>query len=300
MLTAHPHLPEFEYILPENIAEASRFLYQNPVEARVFMGGTDILVRLRNGDLIIKYLVDVKKLEGMNDITFDPDAGLRMGSAVNMNRIIESEDIQRHYPLLVEASKSVASYQLRSRATIVGNICNASPAGDTIGACLVLNASLGIHGPDGYRIESLNGFFRGPGETLLNPGDIVTGVIFPLPPHGSVSKYIKLGRNKVGDLAIIGVTVMGYVDETCPSGFRFRIALASVASIPLIASGAEQILAERKINEETIKNASLSAMEACDPIDDVRGGKRYRKLMVRNLTERAIAHVWAKIKDSVD
>ncbi|MCJ7625026.1 MAG: FAD binding domain-containing protein, partial [Anaerolineaceae bacterium] len=160
MLTAHPHLPEFEYILPENIAEASRFLYQNHVEACVFLCGTDILVRLRNGDLKIKYLVDVKKLKGMNDITLDPDTGLRIGSAVSMNRIIESEDIQRHYPVLVEAAKSVASYQLRTRATIVGNICNASPAGDTIGACLVLDASLGIHGLDGNRIEPLNGFFR--------------------------------------------------------------------------------------------------------------------------------------------
>ncbi|MCJ7623163.1 MAG: hypothetical protein MUO76_06645, partial [Anaerolineaceae bacterium] len=129
---------------------------------------------------------------------------------------------------------------------------------------------------------------------------IVTGVIFPPPIQDSASKYIKLGRNKVGDLAIIGVTVMGYADETCPSGFCFRIALASVAPIPLIASGAEQILADNEINEETIRNASLNAMEACDPIDDVRAGKKYRKLMVRNMTERAIAHVWAKLKDSLD
>jgi CO/xanthine dehydrogenase FAD-binding subunit len=135
---------------------------------------------------------------------------------------------------------------------------------------------------------------------VLNPGDIVTGVIFPLPPQGSASKYIKLGRNKVGDLAIIGVTVMGYPDETSPSGYRFKIVLASVAPIPLVASGAEQILAENEINEETIKNASLNAMDASDPIADVRGGKRYRKLMVRNMTERAIAHVWVKLQDSMD
>ena len=136
-LDTHPALPEFEYIRPATLVEASEFLSHHPDEARPFLGGTDVFVRMRDGFITPKFLVDVKNLDGTNDLRFDPQAGLTIGAAVNMNRVIASPDVQAHYPLLAEACRSVASYQLRTRATIVGNICNASPAGDTIGACLV-------------------------------------------------------------------------------------------------------------------------------------------------------------------
>ena len=119
---------------------------QHADEARPFLGGTDVFVRMRDGFLKPRFLVDVKGLEGMSDLHFDPETGLTIGAAVNMNQLIASPDVQVHYPLLAEACRSVASYQLRNRATVVGNICNASPAGDTIGACLVFDGELHIHG----------------------------------------------------------------------------------------------------------------------------------------------------------
>jgi carbon-monoxide dehydrogenase medium subunit len=190
----------------------------------------------------------------------------------------------------------VASYPLRTRATLVGNICNASPAGDTIGACLVLEGSLSIHGVAGVRQEPLRTFFRGPGKTVLKPGDIATAIRFPLPPPAYAAKYIKLGRNAIGDLAIVGVTALGYPDSSAPSGYRFRLALASVAPIPLRSTLAEVILAENPITETILAEAAQAAMEACTPIDDVRSSARYRKLMVRNLTKKALSEVWQKIK----
>ena len=129
---AHPALPEFDYIRPGSLAEASQFLAGHPGEARPFLGGTDVFVRMRDGFLSPKYLVDVKNLDGTKELRFDPKSGLTIGAAVNMNQVAASPDVQAHYPLLVQACNSVASYQLRTRATIVGNICNASPAGDGV------------------------------------------------------------------------------------------------------------------------------------------------------------------------
>src|SRR5512137_2281622 len=228
MITAHPGLPEFDYIKPTTLEEASTFLAQHTGEARAFIGGTDTFVRMRDGAWQDKYLVDVKGLPGMNDLKFDPAWGLIVGAAVNMNRLVASPDVNTHYPVLAEAAHTVASYQLRTRATIAGNICNASPAGDTIGACLVLNAKVHIHGLNGWREEKLETLFVGPGKTTMLPGDILTAICFPPPPSGCAGVYLKLGRNAIGDLAIVGVTALGYPDRTL-SGFRFFLALASVA-----------------------------------------------------------------------
>lgn len=295
MHTPTPGLPEFDYVKPVSLAAASQFLAEHVGEARPFMGGTDVFVRMRDGFWKEKYIVDVKGLDGMNDINFDLTTGLTLGASVNMNRVIASPEVNAHYPVLAEAAHTVASYQLRTRATIVGNICNASPAGDTIGACLVLDGTLHVQGVDGVRKESLSKFFLGPGQTTLKPGDIVTAVRFPLPPKGYAARYLKLGRNAIGDLAIVGVTALGYPDSNVPSGYRFRLALASVAPVPLVPTRAEAILAEKPVTEATIAEAAQAAMDACTPIDDVRGSARYRRLMVRNLTRKAVIEVWERI-----
>jgi carbon-monoxide dehydrogenase medium subunit len=295
-IDAHPGLPEFDYIKPTTLKEASDFLITHAGEARPLMGGTDIFVRMRSGGWNDKYLVDVKGLEGMNDISYDPGNGLSIGAAVNMNRVITYREVQDNYALLMQAASSVASYQLRTRATIVGNICNASPAGDTIGACMLLGGVLHVHGDGGLRQEPIKTFFKGPGETLLRTGDIVTSIHFPVPEEGAIGTYIKLGRNKASDLSIVGVTVLGYPDENVPSGYRIKLALASVAPLPLIVDRVEAILAETSIDENRLKMAAEAAMHACTPIDDVRASARYRKVMTRNLSFNALKVVWKGLK----
>ncbi len=295
-MNSHPGLPEFDYYRPKTLVEASEFLTSHPDEARPFLGGTDIFVRMRDGLTSPHFLVDVKHLDGMNDLHFDPQAGLTIGAAVSMNRVIASPEVQAHYPLLVEACRSVASYQLRTRATIIGNICNASPAGDTIGACLVLDGVLHIHGLKGPRQEALDGFFLGPGRTTLVPGDVVTAIHFPLPPQGCQGTYLKLGRNKLSDLSIVAVTVLGNLDSRLPSGYRFRLALASVAPRPLVVPEVETGLAKQAISHDTLHMAARSAYEACSPIDDVRSSARYRKEMVRNLSLKALIQIWERLR----
>jgi aerobic carbon-monoxide dehydrogenase medium subunit len=294
-MNALPRLPEFDYFKPETISEAFQFLSTNAGEARLFLGGTDLLVQMRERKFKAKYLVDVKGLEGLNDITYDPDRGLSIGAAVNMNRVIAFQEVREHYPGLAQAAESVASYQLRSRATIVGNICNASPAGDTIGACLLLDGVLHIYGEGGMIEKPLRDFFLGPGLTALKKGEIVTSIEFPVPPEGLVSRYFKLGRNKLSDLAIVGVTAIGFPDTRSISGYRMKIALASVAPTPLIIDQVEEILSKSPITEESLVRASQAAMDACKPIDDVRASAHYRRYMVRNLSLRAMQEVWKEL-----
>jgi aerobic carbon-monoxide dehydrogenase medium subunit len=295
-INAHPTLPEFDYIQPETLTEASDFLLSHAAEACPFLGGTDVFVRMRDGLLAPKYLVDVKRLPEMNDLNFDPLSGLTIGAAVSMNRVIASREVQEHYPLLVEACRSVASYQLRNRATIVGNICNASPAGDTIGASLAFEGVLDIHGPGGMYQEALANFFLGPGKTKLKSGDVAIALRLPPPNAGSKGIYSKLGRNKLSDLSIVGVTVLGYPEPTV-SGYRFRLILASVAPVPFVAKEAEAYLANIPITPDSICEAARLAAETCIPIDDVRGSIRYRKQMVKHLSARALSEVWQKLRN---
>jgi carbon-monoxide dehydrogenase medium subunit len=294
-INAHPELPEFDYIRPASLAEACRFLAEHSGESRPLLGGTDIFVRMRDGLWHDKFLVDVKRLDSTDALAFNARDGLTIGAGVNMNRVIANPGVQAHYPLLAEACRSVASYQLRTRATIVGNVCNASPAGDTLGACLVLNGVLNVHGVDGYRQAALANFFLGPGKTVLKPGDIVTSIHFPLPPEGQAGTYIKLGRNNKSDLSIVGVTACGSSDPSLPSGYRFRVALASVAPIPRLVPAVEEYLANHPVNAEAFAQAARLAQAACHPIDDVRGSARYRKAMVRKLTEKALEITWRRL-----
>ncbi len=296
-INAHPELPEFDYIRPGSVMEASRFLAEHAGDARPFLGGTDLFVRMRDGLLCPKYLVDLKNLEGMNDLKFDPRQGLTIGAAVNMNRVAAAREVQQYYPLLAEACCSVASYQLRTRATIVGNICNASPAGDTIGACLALDGRLQVYNAAGLRFEPLETFFTGPGQNVLKPGDIVTALQFPLPPAKNAGTYLKLGRNRISDLAIVGVTAYAWADNSLPSGIHFRVCLASVAPLPLVLSDVEAYLSQAPVDEARLQEAARMAEAACRPIDDVRSSARYRRLMVRRLTLRALQTVWSRLKD---
>jgi carbon-monoxide dehydrogenase medium subunit len=295
MINAHPALPDFDLVRPASLAEACRFLAEHPDDAHPFMGGTDAFVRLRDGAWEDRYLVDVKCLDGMRTIAFDPADGLTLGAAVTMNQVIASSEVNQAYPLLAESARSVGSYPLRSRATVVGNLCNASPAGDTTGACLVYEAALDVQGVAGVRTIPLRDFFRGPGQTSLSPGDIVTRLHLSLPPRGQASRYLKLGRNALSDLALVGVTVLGFPDSTTASGLRFRLALASVAPVPLIPEQAQSILAAGPVTEALIDEAAGAAMNACNPIDDVRGSARYRRLMVRNLTRIGLTDVWRRL-----
>ncbi|MBN1286972.1 MAG: xanthine dehydrogenase family protein subunit M [Anaerolineae bacterium] len=296
MELANPGLPNFDYVRATTPAEVIGLLLQHPDDARLFMGGTDVFVRMRDGAMTPKLLIDVKRLPGLTEITYDPETGLHIGAAANMNAIARHPVVLEHYPLLVESVNAVASYPLRTRATMGGNLCNASPCADTALAALLLEAMLVAAGPDGDRAIPAGAFFLGPGKHALKPGEFLTRIEIPTPPAGWAGRFIKLGRNAHGDLAIASAAAGGYPDESAPSGYRFRVALGSVAPTPIRVPEAEAILAQGPINEKTCDAAADAARAAARPIDDVRASAKYRKAMVKTLTRRALVEVWAMLQ----
>lgn len=287
-----PGLPSFDYIKPASPQEVTKLLLKRNHGARLFMGGTDVFVRMRDGFICPKTLIDIKRLPGMAAITFSKRKGLTIGAGVDMNTLARHPAVVENYPLLAEAINSVASYQLRTRATMGGNLCNASPAADTAPAALVLEANLVLHGRRGERGVPISEFFLGPGKTAMKPGEFLLRIEIPPMPKGAAGRYLKLGRNAHGDLAIVGVAVMGYPDKKVKSGFSFRIALASVAPTLIRVPLAEDILAASPLTPDVIEAASVAAMETAKPIDDVRSSAAYRSAMVKVLTRRAVNEVW--------
>ena len=290
-----PGLTPFDYVRATAPAEVSQLLLQHQGAARLLLGGTDLLVRIRNGAIQPRIVLDVKHLPGMGDIAYEEASGLTIGAAATLNAVACHPAVQAHYPLLAEAANSVASYPLRNRATLGGNLCNASPAADTAPAALVLEGAIVVYGPAGEREVPAGEFFLGPGRTALQKGEFVTAVRFPAPPAGAAGRYLKLGRNRAGDLSIVGVAAWGFPDGSAPCGWRFRIALASVAPTPLRVYAAEEVLAGNAPGGEAFARAAEAAMSAASPISDVRASADYRKAMVRNLTCRALREVWGML-----
>ncbi len=286
-----PGLPSFDYVRPCSATEVSRLLLESNGRARLLMGGTDLFVRMRDGVIAPQLVVDLKHLPGLRRIEFIPGRGLIVGAAVSMNALARHPAVVRHYPLLVQALNSVASYQLRTRATMGGNLCNASPAADTAPAALVLEANLILSGPLGERCLPAGEFFLGPGQSALEPGEFLSRVEIPEPPPGATGHYLKLGRNALGDLAIVGAAAFRFLDPLAPSGYCFRLALASVAPTPIRVPAAEKILSESGLTPEAIDAAGGAAMDTARPIDDIRASAAYRKAMVGALTRRALQRI---------
>ena len=192
-MLARPGLPYFEYHKAQSHEQVARLLLEYGPEARLLMGGTDLLPAMRNGLVLPRTLIDVKGLEGMSNLEYDDCTGLCVGAAVTMNQLASHPQVRAHYPVLAEAAGCVAMYQVRNRATLGGNLCNASPCADTAPAALILDASLDLYGPQGRRSVSVSDWFLGPGQTAIQAGQFLTGLRFPAPPNGGVGKYLKLG-----------------------------------------------------------------------------------------------------------
>jgi CO/xanthine dehydrogenase FAD-binding subunit len=312
-----PTLQAFDYIIPRDHAEASALLAQGTGVARAFMGGTDLLIRIRGGLVSAERVVDVKHLPGMREIGQSRDGWLVIGAACTMNQVAGHPTVQAHYSLLAQACNSVASYQLRNRATLGGNICNASPAADTAPALYCLDAGVELFGSDGARRVPIAEFFLGPGKTALRPDEFLIAIHLPPAPAGAHSIFSKLGRTKIGDISMVSVAVLvdfglqisdlGLLEARTmgsPALLRsgdfspqspirnIRIALGAVGPTPLRAFEAEIALAE-DASPEGVKRAAELAAAAAQPIDDIRASAAYRRAMVAVLARRGIEAVLA-------
>ena len=274
-------MKEFEYLKPNSIKETISILSRFGEKAQILNGGTDLIVGIRDKILQPEYVVDIKTIPHLNKITYNEREGLTIGTTVTLNEISDSKVVLAHYPILAEACKTVGSYLVRNRATLVGNICNASPAADTAPSLLVLDAKVNIVGPDGEKIVPLNQFFVGVNKNILKKEEVVISVIVPPLRDKWTGVYLKQGRRKDVDLATVGVAVVCIRDE-------IRIALGAVAPIPVRVFKTEELLKGKIIDEPLLEETAKSALAEVSPISDIRSSKEYRKEIVKVLIRRAI------------
>jgi carbon-monoxide dehydrogenase medium subunit len=296
-MLARPGLPEFEYIKAETPQDVFRLLKENGAEIKLLMGGTDLFIQMRDRNEGAGILLDLKYLPGMKDITYDKNKGITVGAAASLNQISVHPKIRTHYRVLGEAADTVGNYQLRNRATLGGNICNASPSADLAPAALVLEGKVTLSGPGGDRTMTLEEFWVGPGKTALKEYEYMTEVHFPNPPKNAIGRYLKLGRSKMGDLAIVGVAVVGFPDPDIPSGLRFRIGINSTAPTAYRVPPVEEFLTRATLTNQILRQASEKAMEISAPIEDVRATALYQKKMVNNLVFKGLSEIWGLLTD---
>ncbi len=284
----------FDYLIPKDHAEASALLAAGGGSVRPFMGGTDFLIRARGGFIRPQSVVDLKVLPGMREIRQSPDGWLVIGAACTMNQVAAHPLVLAGYDLLAQACNSVASYQLRNRATIGGNCCNASPAADTAPALFCLDAVAETYGPAGARRIPIADFFVGPGRSALQLGEFLTAIHLPPAPTGACGAFNKLGRTKLGDISAVSVAVYAWEHDTETPRRDWRIALGAVGPTPLRAPEAEAALAADASPQGVQRAAELTAA-AARPIDDIRASAAYRRAMVAVLARRGIEAVLAGI-----
>jgi CO/xanthine dehydrogenase FAD-binding subunit len=279
----------FEYAAPTSVAEAVSLLAGKNGAAKVLAGGTDILVQLREGMRRAELVVDVKKIPELMELSFSREGGLTLGAAVPCYRVYDNAEIAAAYPALVDAAHIVGGWQIQSRASIGGNLCNASPAGDTIPPLIAHNAICRIAGPNGTREVAAAEFCTAPGRNVLQPGELLVSIVLPAPAPRSGSAYQRfIPRNEM-DIAVAGAASWVQLDASGKVIEQARIALAAIAPRPMFAEEASQWLAGKPANEETFAGAGELAKKVASPIDDMRGTREYRVHLAGVLTKRTLA-----------
>lgn len=279
-------LPQFEYLAPKTIGEACNLLLELGSGAKAMAGATDLIPPMKDKVISPEYLIDLKRIPGLDGLEYDEQEGLKIGALTTLRTIETSALVKEKNPAVAHAAKVVASTQIRAKGTMAGNICNASPSCDTAPILLAQGAKILVQGPNKDRVIPIEEFFLGVKKTSLEPGELVTGIVIPPLAGNEGAAYIKHAVRKAMDLAIIGVAVKlrvenGYFTDA-------RIALGAVAATPIRAPRAEEVLIGHQLTDDVIVKASEEAMNSCSPISDIRASAEYRKDMIRVFTKRAI------------
>ncbi len=281
-------MQQIQYAAPRSIGEAVELLKSsNGAGARVLAGGTDLLVQMRLGQRSPEVIVDVKRIPELLTTTLD-DEGLRLGASVCAAEIFENEQIKALYPGLAEATDLIGSTQIQGRASLGGNLCNGSPAADTVPALIVLGAECIVAGPDGQRSVPAESFTTGPGETVLKEGELLVEFRIARPAPRSADAYLRFIPRSEMDIAVVGAGVNLTLDANgiCSAA---RVCLGAVAPTAILVPAAAEALIGTPLDEQALQRAGEASSAAANPIDDKRGTIAYRKKVSGVLTRRAAA-----------
>ncbi len=275
-------LSKFNYIRPYYLEEALIYLKKNN-GTKILAGGTDLMVRLRHNLETPNHILDIKSIPEAQLLEYKPSEGLFIGAAVTVNQVAQSVFIQNKYSSLIQAANLLASYQLRNRATVVGNICNASPGADLAPALLIYEAKIHIAGYQCKRIVNIKDFFIGVKKTVLLPGELVIGISLPDVDIDDNSVYSKQSRIKGHDLTIVGVAIR-FVSKKF-----FLIAMAAIAPTPIRLTKLEKFLSSQPLTHELANLACDEVRKQINPISDVRSCVQYRLHIAGILVKRGIS-----------
>ncbi len=278
-------IPEFEYLSPQSLPEACALLARYGDSARVLAGGSDLLVKMKDGLMKPAVLVSLKNLDSLKAIRYETGRGVIIGARATHNEVMNNSLLQEKYRSVCEAAHSMAADQIRNIGTVGGNLVNAVPSADMPPILIALDSQARIVGTSGERVVPLEEFFLGPGKTVLENGEILAEIIIPDQPTTG-SNYIKFGLRRAGALAVAGVaSSVTLSDGTCRD---VRIVLGAVAPTPMRARQAEKVLRGKKIGQELIDEAGKVAGAESKPISDIRGSIDYRRNLVNILTRRSL------------
>lgn len=282
------------YTAPGTLEEALTLLAADPANT-VIAGGTDLIPGVRAGNRQPAVLVDVRRL-GLTEIKVEDD-GLCLGAGLTFADLLYSKDVAASYPALAAAAAEVGGPPIRNRATLGGNLVNASPAADGAPPLLVYDASVVLTGTDGRREVPLTDFFEGPGHTVLNPGEILTKVRLSRPTQRTVSAFLKLGTRNAMAVSIVSAAGRVDIDDSGRVN-RCRIALGAVAPTPIRAADAEMFVVAEGLTDESIAEASAIAARVAPPIDDLRASADYRRRMIEVLVSRLLSRTRAELTEA--
>jgi len=279
-------MTEVQFLTPKTVDEAVAFYKESDGKAKILAGGTDLLVQIRSGISSPDKIIDVKNISDLQQITDNGEGSFIIGAAVSGAVLEENEKFGKSWPGVLEALRLIGSEQVQGRASLGGNLCNASPAGDSVPALIASGANVNIQGPNGARTLAVEHINSGPGKTNLKDGEIVTSFSFPKKPNNSSDAYLRMIPRTEMDIAVVGCAVNITIDQD--KCINARVALGAVAPTALNITKASDILINSNLDEETINKAAKACEEACNPIDDKRGTIAYRKKVSGVLFKRAL------------
>lgn len=277
-------MPSLSYAAPSTVEEAVKLLAGASGLAKPLSGGTDLLVQLRSGRTRPELIVDTKRIPGMIGIREEAD-GFVIGAATPGIALGEHAALRDAWPGVVEGANLIGSKQVQGRASIAGNLCNASPAADSVPCMIAAGATALIAGPAGTREAKVEEIVTGPGRTSLGKGEFILQFKLPKPPPRTGSAYLRFIPRTEMDIAVVGCGVVVTLDEggTCTAA---RVVLGAVAPTPVVVAEAGAALVGHKLDEATLEMLDAAARRACKPIDDKRGTVEYRTKVAGVLARR--------------
>lgn len=289
-------LADYELHEPATLQDAAALMARHAPDVRLLAGGTDLLVDLKAGRVNVRHVISINRIDGLRGVWTTKD-GMRIGALSTANQLAEAQVVRERFAPIRDAVREMAAPQIRNMATVGGNIASAVPSADLPPILMVMNASVVLWSPAGQRQVPLNSFFLGPRKTALGNDELLTGIFVPYPPPRFGAAYARFALRAANACAVAGVAA-GILLEQGERIRAARIALCAVAPTPCLADAAGRFLVGKVPRQTAFDEAAAMAVEAAEPISDIRASADYRRELVGILARRALATACQRAREA--